>query len=300
MSVSADRLRSRAEHLAQPLPPLMAAAQQLAATVVMGVHGRRRPGPGEDFWQYRQAMPGDALAQVDWRRSARSDALFIREKEWEAAQSVGLWCDVSASMDYSGGSSGSRPGPTTKADRARLLVLALASLLLRGDERVGLLASPEARPRAGRGQTRRLALALAGDLPATDVGLPPPPASLALGHYVLVSDFLAPEAELLPRLDALMATGAQGVLLQVLDESEVEFPFDGRVRFVSMGGTLTHETRRARALQDSYRQRLQARTALLQERARRAGWHFARHLTSAPPRVALVWLHQGLGRGAGA
>jgi len=83
-------LRHRAEAHASGYPPLMAEAEHLAATVMLGEHGRRRAGMGDEFWQYRPAQPGDALRQIDWRRSARSDAHFVRQKEWQAAQSVML------------------------------------------------------------------------------------------------------------------------------------------------------------------------------------------------------------------
>ena len=118
-------LRAQAEALGQSLPPLLAAAEHLAATVTLGEHGRRRPGRGDDFWQYRPARPGDAVRLMDWRRSARSDQAFVQEREWQAAQSVVLWVDPAQSMDFA---AGTRP---PKSDRARLLALALAVLLLR-------------------------------------------------------------------------------------------------------------------------------------------------------------------------
>jgi len=95
-------LRRDAEKVAGALPPLLAEAERLAAIVAMGLHGRRKAGPGETFWQYRRAVPGDTLSDVDWRRSARSDHLYIREMEWEAAQSVSIWADRARSMDYRG------------------------------------------------------------------------------------------------------------------------------------------------------------------------------------------------------
>ena len=93
-------LRQRAEEAAAALPPLLVAAERVAATVAQGVHGRRRVGQGETFWQFRQYQPGDAASRIDWRESAKSQRLYVRETEWEAAQSVWLWRDGSASMDY--------------------------------------------------------------------------------------------------------------------------------------------------------------------------------------------------------
>ncbi len=129
-------LRDRAEQAAAVLPPLLVAAERVAVTVAQGVHGRRRVGQGETFWQFRQYETGDAAARIDWRESAKSQRLYVRETEWEAAQSVWLWRDASASMDYT--SAEYAPGVEwpTKRDRAELLLVALASLLVRGGERL--------------------------------------------------------------------------------------------------------------------------------------------------------------------
>src|SRR5256885_14536457 len=133
--------QQRAEHLASRLPPLLVAAERVAMTVAQGVHGRRRVGQGETFWQFRQYQPGDAASHIDWRKSAKSERLYVRETEWEAAQSVWLWRDPSASMDYT--SAGYIAGAEwpTKRDRAELILVALASLLVRGGERLTLLGS---------------------------------------------------------------------------------------------------------------------------------------------------------------
>ncbi|MFN6977904.1 MAG: DUF58 domain-containing protein, partial [Gemmobacter sp.] len=128
MSGAAD-LQARAEALGQALPPLLAEAEHLAATVILGDHGRRRAGMGDAFWQYRPVVAGDSARLIDWRRSARGDAHFVREREWQAAQSVTLWVDGSRSMAFSG--QARRPA---KGDRARLLALSLAVLLVRGGE----------------------------------------------------------------------------------------------------------------------------------------------------------------------
>ena len=140
-------LRRDAERVAGALPPLMAEARRLAATVASGVHGRRRAGPGETFWQYRQAMPGDPLTAIDWRRSARSDHVYIREMEWEAAQTVWIWRDDAQSMDWR-----SDAAPRSKGARAALLALSLAVLLARGGERFGLIGTDAARPMSGEAQ----------------------------------------------------------------------------------------------------------------------------------------------------
>ncbi|TDQ57485.1 DUF58 domain-containing protein [Phaeovulum veldkampii] len=286
----AASLRRGAEALAQALPPLLVAAEHLAATVQMGGHGRRRAGPGEEFWQYRPAQPGDAARMIDWRRSARSDAQFIRDREAQAAQTVCLWVDDAASMRFSGA-----PDRPEKTDRARLLALALAVLMIRAGERVGLT-DPAAPPRPGKAQLMRLAGALAGPGAAADYGVPVADGLPARARALFVSDFLGDPAPVAAALGAAADRGVTGVLLQVLDPVEEAFPFDGRTIFESMAGSLRHETRAAADLRDRYRDRLAQRRAHLAGLARAAGWQFSTHHTGQSAQSALLWLYAALER----
>jgi uncharacterized protein (DUF58 family) len=283
-------LRARAETLGQALPPLLAAAEHLSATVILGEHGRRRAGMGDEFWQYRPAHAGDSARMIDWRRSARTDSHFVREREWQAAQSVTLWVDTSRSMAFSGDKT--RP---PKADRARLLALALAMLLLRGGERVGL-AGDAAPPRSGRAQVDRLALALAGD-GAADYGVPVASGMVAQGRAVFLSDFLGDMAAVEQAMARASDKGVRGALVQVLDPAEESFPFDGRTIFESMGGTLRHETLRAGDLKARYLARLAERKDRLAALGRASGWHFLTHHTGESAQAALLWLYRAMERG---
>lgn len=284
-------LRARAETLGHALPPLLAEAQHLASVLILGAHGRRRAGQGDGFWQYRTATHGDSLRQIDWRRSARGDTPYLRESEWQAAQSVMLWVDPGQSLDFA-----SREGLPTKAQRARLLALALAVALLRGEERVGLFA-PLIPARAGRRQIEPLAEALGQPRPDGDHAAPPLEGMVPHGHAVLISDFLGDLAALEASLARAAALGKRGVLLQILDPAEAEFPFAGRVRFRSVSGGHSHETLSADALRDSYLARLAERQAMLQEFAHQAGWHFHSHSTDASAQGALLWLYRAIERG---
>ncbi len=282
-------LQARAEALGQTLPPLLAEAEMLAATVMLGEHGRRRAGLGDEFWQYRPAHQGDSARMIDWRRSARSDAHFVREREWQAAQSVTLWVDPSRSMQFSSAKN------APKSDRARLIALALAVLLLRGGERVGLAGL--ALPRSGRSQIVRLAARLAGEVDPAEYGAPLAEGMVSHGRAVFVSDFLGDLAGVETALARASDRGVRGALLQVLDPAEEEFPFDGRTIFESMGGTLRHETQKAGDLRDRYLARLAERKDRLATLSRAVGWHYSTHHTASPAQVPLLWLYQALERG---
>jgi uncharacterized protein (DUF58 family) len=265
----------------------LAEAEMLASTVMMGEHGRRRAGLGDEFWQYRPAHQGDSARMIDWRRSARSDAHFVREREWQAAQSVTIWVDPAKSMAFTGDKS-----RAPKADRAKLLGLALAVLLLRGGERVGLAGL--AAPRAGRAQLLRLAARLSGDEAGEDYGAPVTEGMVSHGRGVFLSDFLGDLQGIEAGLARAADRGVKGVLIQVLDSAEEEFPFDGRTIFESMGGTLRHETQQAGELRSRYLARLAERKDRLASLARAVGWHFTTHHTGAPAQSALLWAYLAL------
>ncbi len=283
MIINAD-LRSRAEALGQSLPALLAEAEHLAQTAMLGEHGRRRAGMGDEFWQYRPAHGGDTARSIDWRRSARADATFVREREWQAAQSVTLWVDPSRAMGFSGDRN--RP---TKADCARLLALALGVLLLRGGERVGLAGQA---PRPGRAQVVTLARGLSDS--AEDYGTPDATGIVPHGRAVFLSDFLGPLEPLERALTMASDKGARGVLVQILDPSEEDFPFAGRTIFESMAGTLAHETQSADDLRSRYLARLAERKDRLTTLAQATGWHYSCHHTGQPAQVALQWAYRAL------
>ena len=285
-------LRSRAEGEAARFPALLARADHLAGTVLLGDHGRRRSGMGDDFWQYRPVQPGDPRRMIDWRRSARGDERFVREREWQIAQSVMLWVDQSASMRFS-----SDKGHPEKGDRARLLALATAVLLVRGGERVGLTGSLLP-PRRGGNQILRLAEFFSRDA-TEDYGVPEHRAMIPNARALFVSDFLGDVSEVVTALGKAADRGIRGALVQVLDPTEEAFPFQGRTIFESMGSTLRHETLKAGDLRSRYLERLAARKAELTLLCDRTGWQFQTHHTDASAQSALLWIYRALDRGTG-
>lgn len=286
---TALKLRSASEELSAALPPLLAEAQHLAATVILGDHGRRRAGQGESFWQYRRAIPGDEFTAIDWRRSARSDLLYIRQTEWEAAQTVSLWVDHGQAMGYRG-----KKATPTKGERAAILALALSILLNRAGERIALIGTEAAEPKRGIRQLERIAGELARDRERPDYGTPPLAKMPHGSRAVFLSDFLGPRDALLRLVGEAADQGVQGALVQVLDETEETFPFDGRTIFQSMSGEIEFETDRARSLRDAYKEKLSRRKDELADLARETGWLYLHHVTAEPPRKALLWLYAAL------
>ena len=284
-------LRTRSEDQAARLPPLLARAEQLACAVLLGDHGRRRAGMGDDFWQYRPAQIGDSARMIDHRRSAMGDHQFVREREWQIAQSVILWCDQGASMRFT-----SDDKLPTKMDRARVLTLSLAILLNRAGERVGM-AGTRLPPRRGNAQILRLAEMLSEDQD-TEYSPPEHRAMIPNAAAMFASDFLGDLALVELALTKAADGGVRGVLLQILDPIEEAFPFHGHTIFESIGGTVRHETLKANDLRDRYLNRLAERKADLRRLCERTGWQYGLHHTEKSAQSGLLWLYQAMNGGA--
>jgi uncharacterized protein (DUF58 family) len=280
-------LRHRAEQLAATLPPLLVAAERVAATVAQGVHGRRRVGQGETFWQYRHYDLGDQPQSIDWRQSAKSDMVFVREMEWEAAQSVWLWRDTSASMGWT-----SDRNHQSKRERADLLALALSVLLMRGGEHVALLGSG-LRPSASRANLTKIATLVQNGQPVAD-NLPPALPLPRSAQLIFVSDFLSPLEEIDKALRYYGESGQRGVLLQVLDPAEESLPYDGRVRFDGLEQEPSWLVSRVEAVRGDYARRLQAQRDGLRDICRALGWSCDFHRSDQPPQAALLRLYTTL------
>jgi len=281
-SASALTLADRAAAQSCALPPLLVEAERIAATVILGEHGRKRAGPGESFWQYRPYSFGDSTQRIDWHKSARSDRVYIRENEWEAANTLWVWSSPSVSMTFR-----SHLAQVTKRDRAQLLTLAVAALAVRANERVSALGSPYA-PDHTRAQMVKLASwflkAEGPDLPAI-TRLP------RFSGAVLASDFFETPEDIARAITPLAEAGVKGHLVQVVDPAEETLPYAGRVEFHAMAGPLKFLSSKAETLREAYAGKLAEHRAALKELCRRIGWSFVIHRTDEPPVRSLLALH---------
>jgi uncharacterized protein (DUF58 family) len=279
-----------AADLASRLPDLVIRAREVAATVVHGAHGRRRAGSGENFWQFRPFGAGEAAHRIDWRRSGRDDRLFVREREWEAAHSYFLWMDCSPSMAFV-----SSLALEPKLDRALTLGLALADVLMRGGERIGLIGLTH--PLSTRDIIERLAHALVAAGEAAR-GEEPAVAALPAGaKIILLSDFLCDPRALGERLGRLAANGAAGALLMIADPVEESFPFEGETVFLDTDSRAFLRAGRAQSWREAYVERLARHRDAIAQAAASVGFSLHLHRTDRPAAEAALALSFALASG---
>ena len=279
-----------ARKLADAMPRLILEARRVASTVIHGLHGRRRAGPGENFWQYRRFVSGEPAQNVDWRRSARDDHLYVREREWEASHTVWIWPDRSPSMTFVSALSNDK-----KLERALVIAFALAEILVQGGERVGVPGL--LRPTASRNVIEKMAEAILHD--STErVSLPPTFAPSPLSEIVLLSDLWSPMGEVRGTIAQLSASGAHGHVVQIVDPAEESFPYSGRVEFIEPEGAGSITAGRAEAWRDDYQATVERHRAAIRAETDLRGWSFAIHRTDRPASELLLTLHSRMGDNA--
>ncbi|HEY0231303.1 MAG TPA: DUF58 domain-containing protein [Dokdonella sp.] len=280
------RADGESRSLAASLPRLVLEARRISATVIHGLHGRRRAGHGESFWQYRRFVSGEPSQNVDWRRSARDDHLYVRELEWEAAHTVWLWPDRSLSMAFA-----SKGVLNSKLERALIVTFALAELLVAGGERVGMPGLIN--PTSSRNVIDKMAQAMLHDT-ATRDSLPPNFAPAAMAEVVVLGDFWSPISEIKTMLAGLSSNGAHGTLVQIVDPAEETFPYSGRVEFIEPESGNVITAGRAEKWAADYTARVAAHRDEIRFEAGRLGWLFSTHTTTRSAAELLLFLHSGM------
>lgn len=277
-----NQLKAEAAALAGDLGTLSTRARAASAAHI-GSAGRKRSGTGENFWQYRRHMTEDGAHRIDWRRSAREENLFVRETELETARTFLFWVDSSAGFDWS-----SDAKRVAKADRALVIVMALAGALSRSGERCGALGGGRGAVSGARAPAR-----VGEDLRNLTAQAPFPSGPRDIAAVVVASDFYQPLDLWRARLTPLAAKCRDGALLQVADPVEESYPFDGRVRFFRPGEQRERLIGRAQSIREGYLSRFAKRRQDMTDLAADLGWRFVSHVTSEEPRTPLGQLAYG-------
>jgi len=277
---------AEAERLAGKLPGLLLEAEKVAHTFMKGVHGRRRVGQGESFWQFRQYQPGDQRRDIDWRQSAKRGEAFVRQMEWEASQTLWLYRDATESMNYRG-----YKNLPTKKEFAETLLLALAIVTLNGGEQVSLLGTDLA-PQTNYNSVQRIFEYLPVQKQMAETGR----AIAARSEAILISDFYYPVEQVAHFCQKLALRGVSGSLVQVYDPSEKNLPFKGRTKFydIEASGAAPIDVPQVEAIAEEYHRRFLAHQDKLAELARRIGWKFFHTNTAAKPEDVLTRLYDDL------
>ena len=266
----------KAEQAAHDTPNFLIKAQEIAQTILMGTHAHKKTGSGESFWQYRNYQAGDRPQDIDWKRSAKSDTVYIRQKEKQTPQSVFIWIDENASMSFS-----SDKKQDTKFETAQTLCMALCILFERSGEKTSLLHA--GRPGHGakhlqdianqistldcEGDTEEIALAsYAGNLSAN-------------AQCILISDFWQPIEAIEKTVSTLRSKTNAITMLHICDPAEITLPYKGHTVFRNFAGGERIKIPNVSDIQKEYQERIQEHLRALAQLAQKNRWRYHRHQT---------------------
>lgn len=274
--------RTEAERTASQLPDIKRLAVRTAFHILHGNNPQRRAGSGDAFWQFREYQPGDMPRDIDWRQSAKTDRVFIRQKEQHSAQTCLIWAKRNADMTFQ-----SEGAKYSKQYAAAVIGLTLALLHSRMGELIGFTATG----RAGHSEKKLQ------EFEQTLVEKTPEPLPSAFqmpkhAHFYAISDFLEPPTEIEAAFSGHGARTQNGAFIQVLDPAELELPYEGRILFEDMQAQKRQLVSNAVDIRQEYAERVQEQIEAVRNLSMKWGWKYVLHRTDAPFEDTLktLWL----------
>lgn len=235
-------------------------ARHIVEGFLSGMHRSPYFGQSIEFLQHREYVAGDDLRHVDWKVWARQDRLYIKQYEEETNLRCTLIVDGSASMTYG-------RGPLNKYEYAATIAASLAYLVLRQQDAVSCAVFDEQIRMRVPSRTRRSHLqSVIDSLAVTEPRDKTDPYAILFqvaesfprrGMMVLISDLLVDAEQVLRGLKLLRQRGHDVLVFHLLDDDELDFPFDGPIRFEGLE-SLDHLNCNPRALREGYLQALNA------------------------------------------
>ncbi|MDR0965895.1 MAG: DUF58 domain-containing protein [Myxococcales bacterium] len=286
------------------LPSLKLRARSVVEGVLSGLHKSPYQGQSVEFAEHKEYAPGDELRHVDWKAFGKLDRYYVKRFEHETELSVLLAIDASGSMNYGS-------GPLTKLDAAATLCAALAHLLIRQQDAVGLMifggdALEFIPPRSGAGHVQVIYEALDALTGKGKCNLTKMADALAekarrrSAIFVFSDLFDDDEAA---GSDSGSGTGGLDALLRLrtrkhevaifhtLDQDELDLPFDDPMRFLSMEADGKELQTHPRELRASYLEEMNAFLAATKRRSTELGSDYTLLTASEPlDRVLLRFL----------
>jgi len=272
-----------AVRVSNKVPPLLLEVEEVAHGFMRGVHGRKKYGQGETFWQFRQWQQGDRVADINWRQTAKSDNVYIKQTEWEAAQAVWVYRDNNPSMKYA-----SKNKYRTKQEYAEILLLALSRILLTAGEKVGLLGT-ELSPQIGDSAVEKIYANL-----EYQIAMPLTPVIGKNSHVVIISDFFNDFESISQACMYLASKNIKVMLVQICDRAEAEFPFKGRIKFLDM---LEHDVKlvsKSEDIADEYVRKFKLHQAKVENLAKSIGGKYGFYITDMKAEIALFDIFEKL------
>jgi len=246
-----------------------------------GHQGQRRSGTGADFWQYKEYQDGDNSQNIDWRKSAKGDTHYIREREWEKSQTISIWLSRSRMMQFA-----HKSDDYSKAQYAAILAYILSAKFMLTGEHIKFI-NAQIKGLHSAAQLQHFAHSLAEHSRKTvpyqksDIGQ-------AKSFPILISDFWEDLTVVEKQIKQLSANNFRGLVIQIASPAELTLPYKGRVvlESISQDSAENFTISKIEDTKTAYIQRINAHQRDIERLAHKYGCQYiqlntARALTSA-------------------
>tara|TARA_B100000686_G_scaffold305938_1_gene344918 strand:+ start:33334 stop:34209 length:876 start_codon:yes stop_codon:yes gene_type:complete len=267
-------MRFQAEKLASITPNLSIKANKLANTVWEGIHNRNKAGIGENFWQFKKYEYGDPIHLIDWKKSAKSENIFIQEQELSTIQNINIWRDTSNSMKYS-----SNKNIDTKINIADLITLTLSIILIKNGERVRLN-SLNSMNFNGEEAIKIITNEIKSKIPNKFQSNPNIEEIKNGSTCIFISDFLYNTEITDQTIKNLSSRNISGLLIHITDPAEKNFPYSGRINFNGLEGEDPYLIGNANAIKKDYIGAFNTHSKKIKKIAQSFRWNYFMHVTN--------------------
>ena len=266
-------------------------ARWVVEGIMSGIHRSRSKGFSVEFEQHREYSPGDEIRRIDWKALGKFDRYFIKEYEDETNLRAHLLLDASASMDYA--SDG-----MTKFSYGCILAASLAYLILRQHDSAGLVTFSSRidsfiPPKASRGYFMEIVRALEQRAAAGETAIGKILEEVAgkltrRGLVILISDLLDEPEEILKGLRLFRFKGNDVIVFHLLDQAELDLPFDGNIIFEDIEELNLRVTTDPQTIRATYRTVVNEFVEYLRKECHKNSIDYQLLSTAAPLDQALV------------
>ena len=243
----------------------------------------KKRGIGEEFWDFREYQLGDPLRSIDWKKSSKLNKILIKNNESESSKNIWFWRDESVSMNFRNSNK-----VEEKLLRSKMLGLILIDILLRSEERVGIIGSDLA---LKKGPKSFLEIAIEFSSKSFKFS----DSRIKKNDVVfIISDFLEKPDQIKRQLLSVSENIYSGILIQVLDSSELEFPFKGRNQFFDPLSGLHKIFNKSESMKVKYREKIKSHQLRLDNICSKFGWKIFRNKTNQTYESLIMQIYSSL------
>ena len=243
----------------------------------------KKRGIGEEFWDYREYQLGDPLGSIDWKKSSKINKILIKNNESESSKNIWFWRNESVSMNYRNSNK-----VEEKLYRSKMLGLILIDIFLRSGDKVGIIGSDLSLKKGPRSFLEVATEFLSRSLKFSD-------SRIKKNDVVfIISDFLENPNQIKRQLLSISENIYSGILIQVLDSSELEFPFKGRNQFFDPLSGLHKIFNKSESMKIKYKEKIKSHQLKLDKICSKFGWKIFRNKTSQTYESLIMQIYSSL------